>query len=257
MYILVTNDDGVSSPGLLALRRAMAEVAETVVIAPERNWSAASAARTFFDPLRVDLTALADGSPAYVCTGTPGDCVALAALGVIDRRPDLVVSGINIGANLAQDVTYSGTVAAAMEGIVSGIPSIAISLHGRRDDDFGPAGRFAARLASEVHRRGLDPEVLLNVNVPAGEVNGVAITRLGKRIYRDELVIRHDPRGRPYYWIGGAEPEGSLDEGTDTAAIANGYISVTPIHFDLTNSRWLDELRRWDLDAEPQRRGDD
>ena len=249
MYILVTNDDGVGSPGLLALHQAVAAVAETVVIAPERNWSAASAARTFFDPLRVDPTVLADGSPAFVCTGTPGDCVALAALGVLERRPDVVVSGINIGLNLAQDVTYSGTVAAAMEGIIAGIPSIAVSLNGGRDDDFGPAARFAAQLAGEVFRRGLEPGVLLNVNAPAGRADGVAVTRLGRRVYRDELVVRHDPRGRPYYWIGGGEPEGSLDEGTDTAAIANNYISVTPIHFDLTNGRWVDELRGWDLHA--------
>ena len=248
MYILVTNDDGLSSPGLLALHRALADVAETVVVAPERNWSAASAARTFFDPLRVDPTTLADGSPAFVCTGTPGDCVALAALGLLERRPDLVVSGINLGANLAQDVTYSGTVAAAMEGIIAGIPSIAISqFEGAPGADFEPAARFAARLAHKVSVHGLDPGVLLNVNVPSGDVQGVAITRLGRRIYRDELVVRHDPRGRPYYWIGGGEPEGSLDEGTDTAAIANRYISVTPIHFDLTNTRWLDELRGWQL----------
>ncbi len=247
MYVLLTNDDGVTSPGLLALRQAMDAVAETVVVAPERNWSAASAARTLFDPLRVDEMTLADGSPAYVCTGTPADCVALAALGVLERRPDLVVSGINIGPNLAQDVSYSGTVAAAMEGSANGIPSIAVSQYGGRDADFGPGAVFAARLARAVHRRGLDPRVLLNVNIPPEPVNGVMVTRLGKREYRDELVVRHDPRGRPYYWIGGGEPEGSLDEGTDTAAIANGYISVTPIHFDLTNLRWLDELRRWDL----------
>jgi 5'-nucleotidase len=122
-----------------------------------------------------------------------------------------------------------------------------VSQYGGRDADFRPGAEFAARLAREVHRRGLDPRVLLNVNVPPEPVNGVMVTRLGKREYRDELVVRHDPRGRPYYWIGGGEPEGSLDEGTDTAAIANGYISVTPIHFDLTNMRWLDELRRWDL----------
>ncbi len=249
MYILVTNDDGLTSPGLLALRQALAVIGETVVVAPERNWTAASAARTFFDPLRVDPATLADGSPAFVCSGTPADCVALAALGILERRPALVVSGINIGANLGQDVTYSGTVAAAMEGIVAGIPSIAVSLHGSSADDFRPAAAFATRLASEVRTRGLDPEVMLNINVPAGPINGVAITRLGKRLYRDELVVRHDPRGRPYYWIGGGEPEGLLDEGTDPAAIANGYISVTPIHFDLTNSHWIEELTAWHLGA--------
>jgi 5'-nucleotidase len=250
MYILVTNDDGLNSPGLLALHQALQQVAETVVIAPERNWSAASAARTLFDPLRVDPTTLADGSPAFVCSGTPGDCVALAALGLLDRRPDLVVSGINIGANLAQDVSYSGTVAAAMEGIIAGIPSIAISLYGNRSSDFTPAARFAARLATEVHTRGLAPDILLNVNVPSGQIKGVSVTRLGKRTYRDELVVRHDPRGRPYYWIGGGEPDGSVDEGTDTAAIANGHVSITPIHFDLTHGPWVEELRAWSLGIE-------
>jgi 5'-nucleotidase len=247
MTILVTNDDGISSPGLLALRQALMEVDTTIVVAPDRNWSAASSARTFFDPLRVDPTSLADGSSAFVCTGTPSDCVALAALGILEEPPQLVVSGINIGANLAQDVIYSGTVSAAREGVVAGIPSIAVSLHGHRDSDFRPAADFAARLARELLLRGLDPGILLNVNVPPGEHHEVVITRLGRRIYRDELIVRHDPRGRPYYWIGGDDPEGALDDGTDTAAIANGAISVTPLHFELTNTVWLDRLRTWRL----------
>lgn len=248
MYILVTNDDGVQSPGLLALRQALDGIAETVVVAPERNWSAASAARTLFDPLRIDPVAMADGRDAFVCSGTPGDCVALALLGFLERRPDLVVSGVNIGPNLGNDVSYSGTVAAAREGMIMGVPSIAVSLDGRRDADFGPAAAFAARLAEEAVAQKLTPEVVLNVNVPAGPIKGAVVTHLGRRVYRDELVVRHDPRGRPYYWLGGGEPEGDLAEGTDTAAVANGYISVTPVHFDLTNQPWLAELRRWRLD---------
>ncbi len=249
MYILVTNDDGIQSPGLLALRQALDAIAETVVVAPERNWSAASAARTLYDPLRIDPMTMADGSAAFVCTGTPGDCVALALLGFLPRQPDLVVSGINIGPNLGNDVSYSGTVAAAREGTMMGVPAIAVSLDGRRDADFGPAAAFAARLATMAVEQRLTCEVVLNVNVPATPIRGAVVTTLGRRVYRDELVVRHDPRGRPYYWLGGTEPEGDLTEGTDTAAVANGYISVTPVHFDLTNSRWLDTLRSWRLDG--------
>ncbi len=251
MLILVTNDDGISSPGLLALYHAMKTVGEAIVVAPDRNWSAASAARTFFDPIRVDPTIMSDGSPAFVSNGTPGDCVALTALGVLDRIPDLVVSGINLGANLAQDVSYSGTVAAAMEGVGNGIPSIAFSQHeAGRDADFEAGARFAATLVRKVIAHGVDHGILINVNIPSTAVKGVAVTRLGRRHYRDELVVRHDPRGRPYYWIGGGEPEGSMDEGTDTAAIANGFISVTPIHYDLTNVHWVEELRGWDIGLE-------
>ena len=249
MYVLVTNDDGVHSPGLLALRQALGAVAETVVVAPDRNWSAASSARTLYDPLRIDPVMMADGHEAFVSTGTPGDCVALALLGFLPRKPDLVVSGINIGPNLGSDVSYSGTVAAAREGTMMGVPAIAVSLDGRRDADFGPAAGFAARLAAIVVEQQLTCEVVLNVNVPPTPIRGVRVTTLGRRIYRDELVVRHDPHGRPYYWLGGGEPEGDLTEGTDTAAVANGYISVTPVHFDLTNQHWLATLRGWRLDV--------
>jgi 5'-nucleotidase len=249
MYVLVTNDDGIQSPGLLALRQALDEVAETVVVAPERNWSASSSARTLFDPLRIDPVAMADGREGFVCSGTPGDCVALALLGFLPRRPDLVVSGINIGPNLGNDVSYSGTVAAAREGTMMGVPAIAVSLDGRRDADFGPAAAFAARLAVTAVEQGLSPDVVININVPGGAIRGAVVTHLGRRVYRDELVVRQDPRGRPYYWLGGGEPEGDMSEGTDTAAVANGFISVTPVHFDLTNHRWLDRLRGWSLDG--------
>ena len=249
MYILVTNDDGMQSPGLLALRQALDTVAETVVVAPERNWSAASAARTLFDPLRIDAMAMADGREAFVCSGTPGDCVALALLGFLERRPDLIVSGINIGPNLGNDVSYSGTVAAAREGTLMGVPSIAVSLNARRDADFGPAAQIATRIAVAALEHRLTAEVVLNVNVPATPIQGIAVTRLGSRIYRDTLIVRHDPRGRPYYWLSSNEPEVDLAEGTDTAAVANGYVSLTPVHFDLTNERWLHALRGWRLDV--------
>jgi 5'-nucleotidase len=250
MYILVTNDDGVQSPGLLALRQALDTVAETVVVAPERNWSAASAARTLYDPLRIDPMKMTDGYEAWVCTGTPGDCVALALLGFLERRPDLVVSGINIGPNLGTDVSYSGTVAAAREATVMGVPGIAISLDGTRESDFEPAARFAAPLAVAAVQNKLTPEIVLNVNVPTTPIKGAVVTRLGHHIYPDELVIRYDPRGRPYYWLGGGMPEADLTEGTDTAAVANGYIALTPVHFDFTNLPWLEALRQWQLDFE-------
>lgn len=248
MYILVTNDDGVQSPGLLALRQALAQIGDTVVVAPERNWSAASSARTLYDPLRIDPVTLADGGEAWMCSGTPGDCVSLALLGFLPRQPDLVVSGINIGFNLGTDVSYSGTVAAAREATVFGIPAIAVSLDGTRESDFGPAAAVAAQVAQTAAEHHLTSQIVLNVNVPHGPINGMRVTQLGKRVYRDELVVRHDPRGRPYYWLGGGEPEGDLTDGTDTAAIAHGFVSLTPVHFDLTNQEWLQTLRTWPLD---------
>lgn len=247
MLILVTNDDGMQSPGLLALRQTLDQIAETVVVAPERNWSAASAARTLYDPLRIDEVKLADNSAAWMCSGAPGDCVSLALLGFLERTPDLVVSGINIGLNLGNDVSYSGTVAAAREATVMGIPAIAVSLDGTRESDFKPAAQIAAQVAQAAVTHALRSEIVLNVNVPSGPINGITVTRLGRRRYRDELIVRHDPRGRPYYWLGGGAPEGDLREGTDTAAIANGFVSLTPVHFDLTNDDWLAQLHTWKI----------
>jgi 5'-nucleotidase len=252
MYILITNDDGYLSPGLAALRAALAPLGEVAVVAPDRNWSAAGRYRKLFDPLRAWEGRLADGSPATICDGTPADCVALALMGLLPRKPDMVVSGINLGANLGSDLLYSGTVAAAMEGMAFGLPAIAVSQYGGQHEphDFRAAQAALARLAGQVGERGLPAGVLLNVNAPAlppEQVRGIRVARLGQRTYRDELVVRQDPRGRPYYWIGGAEPEDLHEEGTDIAAIADGYVSVTPVHVDLTGHRWLDELRGWGL----------
>ncbi|HMQ31635.1 MAG TPA: 5'/3'-nucleotidase SurE [Chloroflexaceae bacterium] len=254
MYILVTNDDGYQSEGLAALRAALAEVGETVVVAPDRNWSAAGHYRKLFDPLRAWEGALPDGSPAMICDGTPADCVALAVMGLLPRKPDLIVSGINLGANLGTDLLYSGTVAAAMEGIVFGVPGIAVSQLRPKEGpwDFRAAQAAVVRLVRHVTERGLPPGILLNLNAPARppeEVHGLRIARLGRRSYRDELVVRHDPRGRPYYWIDGAEPEDHAEEGTDVAAVAEGYVSLTPAHMDLTSHRWLDELRGWGVEG--------
>lgn len=250
MRILISNDDGIDSEGLLALKQALERVGEVAVLAPERNWSAAGHSKTLHHPLRVREVTLRDGSPAYASDGAPSDCVALAALGFLGYRPDLVVSGINKGANLAGDITYSGTVAAAMEAVVAGIPGIAVSLEGRGLWNFPPAAAFAARLVEQVARNGLAPEVLLNINVPAAAqeaIAGVRITRLGVQKYADELITRTDPFGRKYYWIGGEPVPGEGEEDTDVWAIVHKYISITPIHLDLTNHRLIEVLQGWDL----------
>jgi len=252
--ILLTNDDGVQSPGLLALRQGLEGVAEVTVFAPDHNWSAAGHGKTMHKPLRVQEMELADGSQALTTNGGPGDCVALAVLGLLPRRPDLVISGINPGSNVAQDMTYSGTVAGALEAHISGIPAIAISLALRdgSPQDFTGAARFAALLSRRILANP-SSDLLLNVNVPAvswPQIAGVEITRLGKRIYRDVLDERQDPRGRKYYWIGGDPPTGVIEEGTDVAALAANKISVTPLQIDLTAYHMFDELRSWRLGIE-------
>jgi 5'-nucleotidase len=253
MYILVTNDDGYQSEGLLALRDAMAAFGETVVVAPDRNWSAAGHYRKLFDPLRAWEGILADGSPAMICDGTPADCVALAVMGLLPRKPDLVVSGINLGANLGTDLMYSGTVAAAMEGIVFGVPGIAVSQYGDKTApwDFRAAQAALSRLMGRIIERDLPPGILINVNIPPQPpeaIKGIKVCRLGRRTYRDELVVRQDPYGRPYYWIGGSGPEDHHADGTDVTAIAQGYVSVSPVHMDLTSHHWLDELQTWGIE---------
>jgi len=248
--ILVSNDDGVLAPGLVALRAELMRVGETAIVAPEHNWSAAGHTKTLHKPLRVSEVTLADGLPALAASGSPSDCVALALLGVLDRRPHVVVSGINLGANVGNDLTYSGTVAAAMEAVIWGVTAIAVSLDALQPEDLGVAARFAARLAQRVLEDTPPYPLLLNVNVPAvpePQLRGVRITRLGQRIYRDALVKRLDPRGRPYYWIGGEPPSGRPEPGTDIGALAEGYISVTPVRLDLTDHDQIARLTAWDL----------
>jgi 5'-nucleotidase len=249
LYILVTNDDGINSPGLLALKKAAERLGEVTVVAPDHNWSAAGHTKTMHKPLRVNETALSDGSKAYTTTGAPSDCVALALLGLIDRTPDLVISGINYGCNLSYDLTYSGTVSAAMEGVIFGVRSIAVSLDKFEDADFTFAAEVAAQLATRLLESDLPPTTLLNINVPAlprSEIRGTRITRLGQRVYRDVLVKRQDPYGRNYYWIGGQPPDGIREEGTDVWAVANGYVSVTPVHLDMTNYTMMEHLKGWE-----------
>jgi len=251
--ILATNDDGIDAPGLRTLVVALREVGEVVVVAPDHNWSAAGLTKTMHKPLRIRETFLSDGSPAYTTNGAPSDCVALALLAILPQPPDLVVSGINPGANMANDILYSGTVAAAMEGIISGIPSLAVSLDSYEDEaNFTYAARFTAGLARQVHKRGLPPGVLLNINVPClppSEIAGVEITRLGRRLYKDALVERRDPRGHSYYWIGGERPGGVAEEGTDIWALANKRISITPLQLDMTDHSLIAELKKWEIET--------
>jgi 5'-nucleotidase len=241
--ILVSNDDGIHSEGLTALADAVEGLGEVVVVAPDRERSAVSHALTLHRPLRVTETA----PGRHAVDGTPTDCVNLAINGVLPRRPALVLAGINKGANLGDDVTYSGTVSAAMEGTLLGIPSIAISLVGRSGFRFEAAAGCARRLAAWVLERGLPPDTLLNVNVPSmaeGAVpRGLALTRMGRRRYGDAIVEKLDPRGRKYYWIGGEELTFEDEEGTDFHAVSQDLISVTPIHLDLTNYKSFEALR--------------
>lgn len=260
--ILVTNDDGVYSPGLLALKQGLAALGTVMVLAPERNWSATSHAKTMHKPLRLQTVMLADGSEAYCSSGSPTDCVALAAAGVLGQIPDLVVSGINAGYNLGIDVTYSGTVACAMEATIKGIPGIAVSTvaPGETQADLQAIQRHAAAVACELGEkvlgRGLPLQTLLNVNVPGiepAQVRGLHITYIGSRQYpNDELIRREDPFGRPYYWLGGGRPVDVHDDGSDVGAVANGFISVTPITLDMTNYAFLGDLEQWELRRDDQ-----
>lgn len=253
MHILVTNDDGVHAPGLLALVQAMRKLDGKVsILAPDHNWSASGHVKTLHRPLRVKQTLLDDGTLAWASDGAPSDCVALAQLGFIPDKIDLVVSGINPNANIGHDVTYSGTVTAAMEAAIWGIPGIAVSINPSDDHtgpvDFDPAAEAARRLVLWLQDQDEIPQnTILNVNVPYGplsEMKGFRITRQGMRIYRDELVRRLDPRGKPYYWIGGEAPIGVEEPGTDYGALLSGYVSITPIQLDLTSKKmesWMQE----------------
>jgi 5'-nucleotidase len=259
LNVLLTNDDGIEAEGLQTMRAALVglEGVRLVVIAPDGNRSAMARSITTRRPLWVAETLFSDGTVGYSSDGTPVDCVRLASLGLVDGfRPDLVVSGINHGANLGDDITYSGTVAAALEGVVLGIPAIAVSqqsraraLDFRYDGGFGfdVAAGFVARLVERIEDVPLPANTLLNVNVPAGEPNGVDVTQLGKRIYRDELKLEHEEEHRRRYWIYGADPGFHDEPGTDLAAVAAGRIAVTPIHFDLTDRPGLQALRSFDL----------
>ena len=267
LNVLLTNDDGIEADGLQSLRKALLELdgVRLVTIAPDGNRSAMARSITTRRPLWVEEVAFADGTVGYATDGTPVDCVRLARLGLVADFRGLEkawsVAGINYGANLGDDITYSGTVAAALEGVVLGLPAIAASqqARGRALDfrygggfDFEVAAGFVARLVERIEDVPVPEGTLLNVNVPAGDPDGVEVTKLGKRIYRDELKVAPGGDGsdtRRRYWIYGADPGFHDEPGTDLAAVAAGRIAVTPIHFDLTHRGGLEVLREFDLQA--------
>ena len=263
MKVLLTNDDGISATGLNTMRRALLEVpdVELAVIAPDSNRSATARSITFQQPLWVEEVEFADGTTGFATDGTPVDCVRLAALGLIEFEPELIVSGINHGANLGDDITYSGTVAAALEGIMLDLPAIAVSQqadHGALDfragrawqgEHFEQAAAFTARMVEELARVPMPPGTLLNVNVPFGDVRGARACRLGKRVYNDRLELTEEQDGRRRFRVYGNMPSHHNEDGTDFAAISDGCIAVTPLHFDLTDQAGVAELAGFDLAA--------
>jgi 5'/3'-nucleotidase len=262
MKVLLTNDDGIGAAGLHAARRALSAVEslDVNVIAPDSNRSATARSITTRSPLSVEEVEFNDGARGFATDGTPVDCVRFADLGLLGERPELIVSGINHGANLGDDITYSGTVAAAFEGIVLGIPAVAISQQSEKREmdfrfgrsfDFEVAAGFLAGLVRRIAEDGMSDGTLINVNCPAGEATGVEVTHLGKRLYNDELklVDEDSENGRRRYEIYGFEPSFEDEKGSDLSAIARGRVSVTPVHFDLTDRTGIDSLRGWDMAA--------
>jgi len=255
--VLVSNDDGITAPGIAALERALGGLGEVFVVAPDRERSASSHSLTIDVPLR----AVRVRERAYAVRGTPTDCVLLAVENLLPARPDIVVSGVNRGPNMGSDVTYSGTVAAAIEGTILGIPSIAISLDRAPggEFDYGPAGHVGRAFAELVLERGLPEGTLLNINVPNMPADGLRPprpTRLGHQVYEDSIVEKTDPRGKSYYWIGGQSSSRSNETGTDFAAVADGHVSVTPIQLDMTDFETLAHLAEWPFQAMPPTAGE-
>ena len=246
MKILVTNDDGIHSEGLHALADGLKEVGDVVVIAPDRERSSVAHALTMHRPLRVRKVQ----ENYYAVDGTPVDCVILGAYILKPDRPHIIASGINKGENMGEDVLYSGTVSAAIEGAMMGIPSFAISMAARKDFKFETAAKFAIRIVRFMTRKGLPRDILLNINVPnleADQVRSYRITRQGKRVYGDVVYEKTDPRGKTYYWIGSHEPGFEEEEGTDFDAVSEGYVSVTPLQPNLTCSVTMKSMEQWDL----------
>ena len=246
MNILLTNDDGIQAPALRVLGNELSALGQVTIVVPDRDQSATSHSLTLHRPLRIHR----HGDGAVSIDGTPTDCVLIAFHGLLDTRPDLVVSGINHGPNMGEDVFYSGTVAAAIEGSMQGVPAIAASLVTREPADFVEPARFIRRLVEALAGRGLAGHPVLNVNLPHrpwSEVQGVRLTRLGTRVYSDTLIEKVDPRGRAYYWIGGQDPVWESHEGTDFHAVEHGHISVTPLSLDLTDYRAMVDMEQWEL----------
>jgi len=247
MHIMVTNDDGIHAPGILALAAALGELGEVTVVAPDRERSAAGHSLTLHSPLRV--FPLRDGF--FAVDGTPTDCVNMGIHRLLPFRPDLVVSGINHGANLGDDITYSGTVAAAMEATLMGIPAMAVSLATfDPSEHFQAAAAVAVRIARQITHNGLPADTFLNVNVPncpADQMKAPLVTRQGRRSFVGTVVHKTDPRGRTYYWIGSDEPDFNDYKGTDFHAINRGHVSITPLHLDLTNYETMNIIAGWKI----------
>jgi 5'-nucleotidase len=246
MDILVTNDDGIHAPGLRALADAMRPLGDVTIIAPDREQSATSHSLTLHRPLRINRVEEA----VLSVDGTPTDCVLLGVHGFLKRRPGLVISGINHGPNMGEDVSYSGTVSAATEGTFLGIPSIAVSLATWSPKDFEPAREIIQHLVRDIFRHGAPARLCLNVNIPAlprAEIKGLRVTRLGRRVYHDVIVEKRDPRGKLYYWIGGDNVTWEVDERSDWHAVQSGYVSLTPLSLELTDTGAMAEIRELGL----------
>jgi 5'-nucleotidase len=252
LHILLSNDDGIDAPGIYALACELRGIARVTVVAPDRQQSAVGHAITMNYPLRAVPFQKNGEFFGYAVDGTPADAVKLGIKCLVEGRPDLVISGINHGANTAINIIYSGTVSAATEGTILGIPSIALSVTTHGEVDFGPTARFAARFVPEVVRQGLPAGTLLNVNVPAipeAEIRGVKVTRQGKSSWEDTFDMRRDPANREYFWLTGSMHVTDTEPDTDTVAIRENYISVTPIHYRLTNDRGVEMLRSWGIEG--------
>lgn len=250
MRILLTNDDGINAPGLAALYKELKKIGDVTVVAPDSEKSAVGHAITLSDPLRVWNFEKNGEFFGYAIKGTPADCVKIAYWALLEEKPELVVSGINLGSNSGMNVIYSGTVSAATEGTILNIPSFAISLTTFTNPDFTYAAKFARKLAKIVYEKGLPQGTFLNVNVPPvkeEEIQGVVITRQGKAAYMERFDKRIDPANRVYYWLTGKKVKIEQDINVDDFAIIKNYVSITPIHYDLTNYRYLDELKSWKI----------
>ncbi len=250
MHILLTNDDGIHAPGILALVKGLEDSHRLSVIAPEQEQSAVGHAITLLQPIRVKSVSVGNGVVAHAVSGTPADCVKIGIEEIVEAPPDLVISGINLGANAGIDALYSGTVSAATEAAIMGVPALAVSLDTFSNPDFGPAVRFVAGLLTRFHTRSFPPHTAVNINVPAlpyDAIQGAKITRHGSSRLKERFDRRVDPRGNVYYWQTGDVPLLNLEPDTDRDALNRGYISITPIQYDLTAYHALDALKSWDI----------